>query len=197
MVVAGGSPNSGLPTASFNQVEGGRSATRHLLSRGHPTVWHVAGPVDDWDDARDRLIGWQSALADAGAAEPKVLQGDWSAASGWRAGVELARNPEVTAVFAANDQMALGLMLAVKQAGRRVPEDVSVVGFDDMPEAEFFDPPLTTIRQDFEELGRRSMQLLLRALETGSTTSTVPVMPAFVGRLSTADYRGMTGRGRS
>jgi len=187
MVVAGGSHRSGLPTAGADQEAGGRRATKHLLFRGHRTVWHVAGP-EDWDDARGRLAGWQAALADAGAIEPRVLRGDWSAASGWRAGTELARHRDVTAVFVANDQMALGLMLAMKQAGRRVPEDVSVVGFDDIPEAAFYDPPLTTIRQDFEELGRRSVGLLLEVLATGVTTSSPPVIPEFVGRLSTADF---------
>ncbi len=186
MVVAGGSPHSGLPTAAADQEAGGRRATRHLLFRGHETVWHVAGP-EDWDDARGRLRGWQSALADAGAIEPRVLRGDWSAASGWRAGVELAKQRKVSAVFVSNDQMALGVILAMKQAGRRVPEDVSVVGFDDIPEAAYFDPPLTTIRQDFEELGRRSVGLLLQAIEIGTARSSPAVIPEFVGRLSTAD----------
>ena len=116
-----------------------------------------------------------------------MLRGDWSAASGWRAGVELAKQRMVSAVFVSNDQMALGLILAMKQAGRRVPEDVSVVGFDDIPEAAYFDPPLTTIRQDFEELGRRSVGLLLQAIETGGAPSSPEVIPEFVGRLSTAD----------
>jgi DNA-binding LacI/PurR family transcriptional regulator len=186
MVVAGGSPHSGLPTASVDQETGGRLATEHLLSRGHQTVWHVAGP-EDWDDSWGRLLGWQSALTEAGAAEGRLLRGDWTAASGWRAGVELARQDDAGAVFVANDQMALGLILAMKQAGRRVPEDISVVGFDDVPEAAYYDPPLTTIRQDFEEVGRRSVRLLLQALETGNTTSSPPVIPEFVGRLSTAD----------
>ena len=192
MVVAGGSPYSGLPTASVDQEAGGGVATRHLLERGHPTVWHVAGP-DEWDDAHGRLRGWRSALAAAGAAEPPVLRGDWTAASGYRVGVELARQPAVTAVFVANDQMALGVLLALKQAGRRIPDDVSVVGFDDIPEAAFFDPPLTTIRQDFEELGRRSMRLLLQALESGSTASSAPVPPEFLDRRSTADAPGRVG----
>ena len=100
-------------------------------------------------------------------------------------------------MFVANDQMALGVLLAMKQAGRRVPEDVSVVGFDDIPEAAYFDPPLTTVRQDFDELGRLGVQLLLQAMETGGATSGAPVMPEFVGRLSTADAGEATGGLRS
>ncbi len=189
MVVAGGSQRSGLPSAGADQEAGGRRATKHLLFRGHRTVWHVAGP-EDWDDARGRLVGWQSALADAGAVEPRVIRGDWSAASGFRAGVEISRHRDLTAVFVANDQMALGVILALKQAGRRIPDDVSIVGFDDIPEAAFYDPPLTTMRQDFEEMGRRSTQLLLGLLDGNEDGSSPLVIPEFVGRLSTADAAG-------
>src|SRR4051812_24259238 len=114
----------------------GRIATEHLLSLGHRTVWHVAGP-QRWWSARDRVDGWREALQDAGVDAPPFIEGDWSPASGYAAGSRLARNPDVTAVFAANDDMAIGVMRALAEAGRRVPEDVSVVGMDDIPSAAY------------------------------------------------------------
>ena len=93
---------------------------------------------------------------------PEPLHGDWSARSGYDLGRRLAADPEVTAIFAANDQMALGVLRAMNEAGREIPGEVSVVGFDDIPEAPYFSPPLTTIRQDFDEMGTRSLRLLLR-----------------------------------
>ena len=151
------------PVVSVDQLEGGRLATRHLLDLGHQTVWHVAGP-SDWREAQLRVDGWRAALEEASARTPRALRGDWSPRSGYRAGAELARRREVTAVFAANDQMALGVIHALVERDVRVPEDVSVVGFDDIPEAEYFLPRLTTVRQDFDEVGRRGLDLLLHIL---------------------------------
>jgi LacI family transcriptional regulator len=173
-------------TAGVNQLLGARLATEHLLDLGHETVVHLAGPPD-WLEAMARRDGWRTTLEDAGRQVPPLRWGgDWSARSGYRAGRLLAREPGVSAVFAANDQMALGLMRALTEAGRRVPEDVSVVGFDDIPEAEFFTPPLTTIRQDFAELGRRAMRLVDRVLG-GEADAAVPLVePTLVLRGSTA-----------
>lgn len=147
-------------TVSVDQEGGARQATRHLLELGHTTVFHVRGP-SDWLDADARERGWRAELAAAGAPAPDLLSGDWSPTSGYAAGRKLARTPDVTAVFAANDQMALGVIRALHDAGRLVPEDVSIVGFDDIPESGFFIPPLTTVRQNFAELGRVCMDQLL------------------------------------
>jgi DNA-binding LacI/PurR family transcriptional regulator len=139
-------------------------ATRHLLDLGHPTVWHVAGPLD-WGPAGLRVAGWRSVLEAAGIDPPGVLYGDWSARSGHELGQQLARNRDVSAVFVASDQMALGLLRAFEEAGRRAPADFSVVGFDDIPEARYFSPPLTTIRQNIAELGRRAVEVLLHQMD--------------------------------
>ncbi|WP_369825209.1 substrate-binding domain-containing protein [Kitasatospora sp. Root107] len=116
--------------------------------------------------------------------------GDWTAASGYRIGKALATRPEVTAVFAANDHMALGLMLALREAGRRVPEDVSVVGFDDVPESAYFAPPLSTVRQDFEEVGRQCVELLLDQVDSPPgerpAARLISVTPELVVRSSSA-----------
>ncbi|MFJ9152333.1 LacI family DNA-binding transcriptional regulator [Streptomyces sp. NPDC102270] len=140
------------------------SAVEHLLELGHPTVHHLAGP-QRWYAARDRLEGWRAALTAHGRAVPPVVEGDWSAASGYRAGQELAEDSDVTAVFAANDDMAIGLIRALTEAGRRVPEDVSVVGFDDIPVAAYVTPPLTTVRQPFDAVAQEGLKRLVHAIE--------------------------------
>ncbi|MFF0490788.1 LacI family DNA-binding transcriptional regulator [Nocardia sp. NPDC004068] len=179
----------GLPSASVDQFEGTRLAVRHLLDLGHETVWHLAGP-EGWWEARDRREGWRRTLTAAGAPVPEPVFGDWSARSGYEAGRVLAENPDVTAVFAANDQMALGLLRAYAERGIAVPDRVSVVGFDDIPEAAYLSPPLTTVRQDFDEVGRRSMRLLLQLLEADDPApAPPPVVPTLVVRASSAPPR--------
>ncbi|GAB2664603.1 LacI family DNA-binding transcriptional regulator [Nocardia goodfellowii] len=181
--------DAGLPSASVDQIEGARLAVRHLLELGHETVWHVSGP-NGWLETRDRLDSWRRTLEEAGAPVPPVIAGDWSARSGYEAGPVLAAQPDVTAVFAGNDQMALGLLRAFAERGIRVPEDISVVGFDDIPEAAYLTPPLTTVRQDFDEVGRRSMRLLLRLIEAeDSAPPPTQVIPTLAVRDSTAAPR--------
>lgn len=189
IVTVEGAHDVGLPVVSVDQHTGARMATEHLLSLGHRGVWHIAGP-SDWLEADGRERGWRDALETAGARAPAVVRGDWSPQSGFRAGVALGARSDVTAVFVANDQMALGLLRAFREAGVRVPDDVSVVGFDDIPEAEFFAPPLTTVRQDFGAVGRASIQLLLdqleRVAEARGGPRAVVVPPTLVSRASTA-----------
>ena len=120
-----------------------------------------------------------------------MLVGDWSARAGYELGQELAANADVTAVFVANDQMALGLLRSLHEAGRRIPGDISVVGFDDIPEAAYFTPPLTTVRQNFNEMGRRSLLLLLDQIESGvRTPARETVVPELVVRASTTAVAG-------
>jgi DNA-binding LacI/PurR family transcriptional regulator len=179
-------PEGSVPVVAVDQLAGATAATRHLLELGHRTVWHIAGPAD-WLEARQRVEGWAAALAEAGADAPPLLYGDWSARSGYELGKRLATVRDVTAVFAANDQMALGLLRAVYEAGRRVPRDLSVVGFDDIPEAQFFTPPLTTVRQDFNEMGRQSLMLLLGEIAASNRAADrVVVVPELRIRESTA-----------
>jgi DNA-binding LacI/PurR family transcriptional regulator len=155
------------PAVGVDQVTGARLATRHLLDLGHRTVHHVSGPLDS-QEARGRIEGWRTELEAAGAPVPEYVRGDWTPSSGYSAGRQLAERiragDDVTAVFLANDQMALGLLAAFHERGIEAPDDVSIVGFDDLPEAPYFTPPLTTIRQDFAELGRRGVQLVLARL---------------------------------
>jgi DNA-binding LacI/PurR family transcriptional regulator len=169
-----------------DQADGARQAVRHLLALGHPTVHHVTGPESSFASER-RADAWRSVLADAGIVAPAPLIGDWSADSGYAAGLRLADDPSCTAVFAANDQMALGLLRAFHERGRDVPGEISVVGFDDIPEARNFIPPLTTVHQDFAEMGRRCVQTVLRQIRNEVTTPGTTLVPTrLVTRSSTA-----------
>jgi len=159
-VAVGVGDGAEVPIVGMDNLGGGALATEHLLGLGHRTVHHVAGPAGQ-PESRDRQLGWSRSLAAVGAPIPAVLPGDWSPRSGYEMGQRLADDPELTAVFCANDQMALGVLRALSEVGRRVPAEVSVVGFDDIPEAPFMIPPLTTVRQDFAEVGRRSLRLFI------------------------------------
>jgi DNA-binding LacI/PurR family transcriptional regulator len=166
MVTLDRSLEAHIPVVAADQERSAFRAVQHLLHLGHRTVVHVAGPADSIA-TEERAAGWRKALQDAGAHEHPVLTGDWTAASGYALGRALAERDEVTAVFAANDQMALGLLLAFAEAGRDVPKEVSVIGFDDIPEAAFMNPPLTTVRHNFAEAGRRCIALMLQQLDGG------------------------------
>jgi DNA-binding LacI/PurR family transcriptional regulator len=166
LVVVGIDLVAGLPIVSVDNEAGARIATEHLLALGHRSVWHLGGPPG-WYESYERSTGWSAALTAAGIEVPPALSGDWSPRAGYQAGQMLARMPDVTAVFAANDQMALGLLRALREHRRPVPEEVSVVGFDDIPEAAYLTPPLTTIRQPFDALGRQGLQSLLSHVVSG------------------------------
>jgi DNA-binding LacI/PurR family transcriptional regulator len=178
-------PEESVPVVAVDQVSGAVMATSHLLDLGHENVWHIAGP-SNFLESGQRLVGWRTTLERTGIEPPAPLRGDWSARAGYDLGRRLSTDPAVTAIFVANDQMALGVLRAMHEHGKRVPEDVSVVGFDDIPEAPFFLPPLTTVRQDFDEVGSRSVRLLLRMIETGELPPSAPrVEPELIVREST------------
>jgi DNA-binding LacI/PurR family transcriptional regulator len=168
-----------------DQRRGAQLAVEHLIAQGHRQIGHVSGPPD-WTDGAERAEGWRNALRTAGLPDALLLEGDWSAGSGYQIGRRLAETRSATAIFVGNDQMALGLLRAFAEAGVRVPDDVSVVGFDDQPESGYFTPPLTTVRQDFEELGRRCMDIMLKEIEAGAPVSSTIVTPELVLRASTA-----------
>jgi DNA-binding LacI/PurR family transcriptional regulator len=160
VVVIDSNAGSEYTVVDTDQALGARQATEHLLALGHRQVWHIAGPSTSFS-ASHRAESWQRTLQEAGITPPEPLYGDWTTESGYRHGLTLGKQDDVTAIFAANDQMALGAMRALHEIGRDIPGDVSVVGFDDMEEAHSFWPPLTTVRQDFAAVGRLSIQKLL------------------------------------
>jgi len=166
----------------------GHTPTRHLITLGHRQIRHLAGP-QRWWAARDRAEGWARALREADLPQVPFIEGDWSPASGYRAGRRLADDPEMTAVFAGNDDMAIGLIRALREAGRRVPADVSVIGFDDIPSAAYIDPPLTTVAGEFDSTAIRGLRRLVARIEdpTSSVISDDPGDPMkLIMRESTA-----------
>jgi DNA-binding LacI/PurR family transcriptional regulator len=196
VVAVEGDPQGDMSVVTVDQVMGGRLATEHLLAAGHGTVFHVAGP-GEWLEARGRSAGWRAALEDAGAEVTPPLTGDWSAGSGYQAGQVLAQIPDAHAIFVANDHMALGVLRALHDRGRRVPEEVSVVGFDDTPESAYFIPALTTVRQDFQRLGQAAVQLLVDQLNSGARSpDRVVIEPELVCRRSSSTAAA-TGLGRA
>lgn len=190
IVVADSDAGDRYTVVDTDQAGGARDAVLHLLDLGHHTVWHLAGPEASYA-AQRRTDAWRRTLEEAGRVPPPLVRGDWSAESGYRAGLHLAEQADCTAVFAANDQMALGLLRALDERGRRVPQDVSVIGFDDIPESGSFIPPLTTVHQDFAEVGRRCVESALRQVRQGEAERGTSLVPTrLVVRDSTAHGHG-------
>ncbi len=185
VVIAQGVQPGQPMAAGTDQLRGGHLATAHLLDGSTGSVAHVSGPLD-WVEAGQRRDGWLEAHRQRGVPPGPEVVGDWSARSGYRAGRSLGADPAVGAVFAGNDAMALGVLRALHELGRAVPDDVRVVGFDDMPEAEYFWPPLSTVSQDFAAIGQHAVDLALRTLrgEQGATSPLVD--PGLIVRGSSA-----------
>lgn len=185
VVVVDSDASGRFPVVDTDQRQGARAAVRHLLGLGHATVWHVAGPEESFAAVR-RAEAWEVALREEGSTVPPLLRGDWTPESGYEAGLRLADETGCTAVFVANDQMALGVLRAFHDRHVRVPEDISVVGFDDIAEAASFIPPLTTVHQDFAQVGALCVDAVLREL-AGETVTGVRLVPTtLVERSSTA-----------
>ena len=171
---------------SIDEVRGARLAVGHLLDLGHETVWHVRGP-NGWLASDARMRGWAEELSSRGRVAPPPLQAaDWSAAEGYRLGKQLAETPGISAIFAANDPFALGVVKALDEAGIEVPRQVSVVGFDDVKEAAYFRPALTTVTLDFEQIGHIAVTRLLQMIR-GEASGVIPLIePTLVVRDTTS-----------
>ncbi|MDO8384601.1 MAG: LacI family DNA-binding transcriptional regulator [Microbacterium sp.] len=155
---------AGIETA---HADGSAAATRHLLELGHRTIAHIAGPDSSYA-AAERERGWRETLTAAGCAPGPLVRAQWTSASGFEAGGSLMDVGTATAVVVANDQMALGMLRAATERGIRVPEQLSVVGFDDVDDSANYSPALTTLHQPFDELGRRAVAAVLGDAEPGS-----------------------------
>jgi DNA-binding LacI/PurR family transcriptional regulator len=186
VVVAAASPSRSitLPRAYLADQLGARQATEYLLSLGHATVHHIALPSSGRKGGR--TAGWRAALKAAGIQPPQALYASWSLLDAYGLAKNLAADPAVSAVLAGNDEVALAVVRALTEQGRRVPEDVSVIGFDDQPLASFVSPALTTVAQDFAELGRQSFALLDRVISRSDGPTTISIPTRLVIRESTA-----------
>ena len=167
-----GREGDGKPWVWIDDRQAAAKATAYLSGLGHRTVHYVSIPSST--ETSQRLAGWRSALEAAGAQVPEPVPARWHPRSGYQAGLVLAGNPEVTAVLCGNDDLALGVIRALREAGRAVPGDVSVVGFDDIPQAEFVTPALTTVRLDFTDLGRASFAALQEQIGTAPAETPRP-----------------------
>ncbi|WDF33277.1 LacI family DNA-binding transcriptional regulator [Arthrobacter agilis] len=183
LVTVGGGRQS-VSDISLNQEGAAAHAVLELIGLGHQVIAHLSGP-SDWVDARRRADGWRRALQERGLPAEHLLEGDWSARSGYQAGLRLDIPAGITAVFASNDQMALGLMKALKDRGYDIPMNISVIGFDDVPEAEFYEPPLTTVRQEFHDLGRSCIDALI-SHPSRPESARYALLPQLITRSSTA-----------
>lgn len=186
-IVIKAEPDAAWHTAAVDQRFGATLAVTHLIELGHRSIAHLGGPLD-WYDARERQQGWRDAVAAAGLEPGAVVDGDWTSDCGYDFGRTFELG-DVTAVFAANDQMALGVVHGLAERGIRVPDEVSVVGFDDLPDSRHFLPPLTTIRQDFAALGALALDLVIAAIEGEEGAQHDMIQPTLVLRDSTAAPR--------
>ena len=169
-------PSERFTSIGIDNVAAAAGATRHLLALGRRRVAHLAGPLE-WREARDRRDGWLLALAEAGLEPGPMAAGDWQSPSGATAFARiLDADPTVDALFAASDQMALGALQVANRRGIRIPEDLAVVGFDGLPEAESFTPALTTVRQPLQEIGRLAVQELVASLRAESAPQARTIM---------------------
>ena len=172
----------------IDNFEGGYRATKHLLDLGHTKILHVAGQFDSFE-AQSRRKGYEKAMTDK-KLKPDVIQGDWTADTGLKIGVDLNLGVGgYTAIFAANDYLALGLMKALRLRGIEVPRDISLIGFDDIPEATYLTPALTTMRQDFKGLGEAAMGMLLAELANSDPTTRENLIPEIIVRESTSPLK--------
>lgn len=189
-------PNGSDQVTALNNRLGSKLATEHLLQQGYQRIGIITGP-NSWWEAQERLNGWMEVVNTAGYANiaSLIVEGDWNAPSG-DVGLHalLNRNPEMDAVFSSNDQMALGALQAARRLGLSIPEDLGIVGFDDIPEAAYFYPPLTTVRQDTRKLGAMAVErinALIQAKHEGETIepSTSWLEPCLIVRKSSMKKR--------
>jgi len=192
LVFLKGNPLAAPITISIDNYAAGYKITRHMIEQGYTHIAHISGP-SDWWEAQERLRGWRQALSEAGLPLPgsALVEGDWTPASGSAGFARLcAAYPEMDAVFAANDQMALGAMQAAWQQGVNVPGELGVAGMDDISESAFFMPPLTTVRQNFHQLGDLAVRKLLRlagmaVVDDAVADDTIIIQPELIVRRST------------
>lgn len=193
IVFLNGQPRPNQITSITDNKQGGFLATQHLIEQGRQNIGIITGPMEWWE-ARQRELGWREALAKDGREinESYIVHGDWSPGSGERCiRMLLEWHPETDAVFISNDQMALGAMKVAQQMGRKIPDDLAVVGYDNIPESPYFTPGLSTIRQGITEMGQRGVKQVLTMIngDDEALEPTVVLQPELIVRASSVKYQ--------
>ncbi|MGI9198264.1 MAG: LacI family DNA-binding transcriptional regulator [Candidatus Nanopelagicaceae bacterium] len=183
LVVVDTEPSKESDVVNIDNQVGGRLATEHLIDLGHKEIVHITGPADAYESEM-RKIGYEEAMKKA-KLKVNIVQGDWSIDTGYEIGLKLAKKVP-SAIFCSNDHLALGLIKAFSQNKIQVPKDVSVIGFDNIPESKYLLPALTTIKQDFEELGRVAITKVLSQIKESTKAETVMIKPTLIQRESTS-----------
>ena len=187
-------PRNGISSVATDNYNGAVLAIRHLLDCGRKNIGHISGPLSWWE-ADERKRGWQEMLSNAGSmtSENQCAEGNWSSSSGEQAFIQLLESfPEMDGVFVANDQMALSVLREAYRRGIRVPEELAVIGFDNIPESAYFHPSLTTIAQDLQLLGEQAVQNIVEMIQARqenrpSTARSIFIQPTLVIRESTVE----------
>lgn len=182
IVVLDHSQEAGLFSVTIDDYQGAKKATRYLIEAGHKKLLHLSGPAG-WFETEARIRGFSDACKESAIEPLKIISGTWESETGYQKASEIAAS-EATAVFCANDQLAIGLTRGLHEMGVGVPGDISIIGYDDLPESRYMNPPLTTIRQDFETLGKRLMTLLLEELAGDTSVRRESIEPELVIRES-------------
>ena len=180
--------SASLPSVNVDQIYGAYEITKHLISLGHKKIAHISG-AKNWYETEKRIQGFKSATEESKLDGSLIWEGDWSAQSGYNATKKIVKNRKITAIFAGNDAMALGSLKALNEAGLQVPRDVSLVGFDDLPESQYLTPALTTARQDFHEVGEQALLILFGLINNRKSRMNVAIKPEILIRESTAKAR--------
>jgi len=175
-------PHQGVPSVATDNFQGATTAIQHLLDCGRKKIGHISGPLDWWE-AQERKRGWHDTLKTAGlqASEQGCVEGNWSSSSGEQGFIQLLESfPDMDAVFVANDQMALGVLREAHGRGIRVPDQLAVIGFDDIPESAYFYPSLTTISQDLQLLGEQAVQNVVEMIQARQGNQSVIAQSRFI-----------------
>ncbi len=188
IVIVDTEPSKKFDAVNIENFIGGKLATEHLIQLGHKAIVHLTGPTDGYE-GEQRCKGYEAAMVEA-KLKPDVIEGDWSIETGYRIGCEIAaRKVRPTAIFTSNDHQALGAIKALNEKKIRVPQDMSIIGFDNIPESAYFSPALTTVHQDFDELGKLAVERMLIQLKEATTHDSITITPKLVVRESTQQLK--------
>ena len=188
IVIVDSEPTKKFDAVNIENFTGGKFATEHLIKLGHKKIIHIAGPAEGYEGVQ-RKCGYEEAMKLAGL-KSEIIQGDWSIETGYRAGSELAQRKDLpTAIFTSNDHLALGVLKAFAENKIKVPHDVSIIGFDNIPESGYFSPALSTIHQNFDELGKIAIDRMLLQLKDPTSHQAISIPPQLILRESTQQLK--------